>query len=163
MFKKPKITNLIQKCEENITKTSIKSAYHRYIRATMRRAEFDPADYYESYTYTDKKGNEREGIRIKRIEDLTPEQRQLAGGIEVKGVTPTYILPDKRKEMDLIMRLYEQANGGEGDGNGLNVELTLEAVREKVGASVRMRRASAAIQTAGGDYRYCADEVSEED
>lgn len=152
MRNKPEIAPYIKKFDEMYVKLTLDDFYHKAINDKIVRATYDVSDFHEKRTYTDRDGNEREYLSIKDPSTLTPEQRKCVDGIKFNNNgTPMYDFPDRTHETEVLMKLYESV-AGEKRNTGNEMELTIEQIKDKVTAKVKLIQQKDEEEILAGKY-----------
>ena len=133
--------NLVKKLYKTIkdaldtrVKADLETEYHRILEMKKRRVHYNVSDFVDSEN------------NFKSIHDLTPEQCELVDGVDLKGkdAVPALILPNREREMNSLIQMYEKITGLLGDtGSGYDVEATSEIIKGKLQMKVSMRKQKA--------------------
>ena len=158
----PEISALIKKFDDMYVRESLDDFYHRAITDKIARATFDVNDFHEVKKYTDKDGNEREYLSIKDPSTLTPEQRKCIDGVKFNNNgTPSYEFANRTHEMEVLMKLHEMASG-EKKNTESEMELTIEQIKDKVTAKVKVIQKKDEEEELAGKYIDEPDNLIEE-
>ena len=162
MRRNPDIAPFIKKFDDVYVKESLEDFYHKAIQDKIARATFDVNDFHEVKKYTDKDGNEREYLSIKDPADLTPEQRKCVDGIRINtNGTPSYEFADRTHETEALMKLRDIANGEKKNPES-EMELTIEQIKDKVTAKVKVIQKKDEEEELAGKYIDEPDNLLEE-
>ena len=160
--RKPEIATLIKKFDDMYVRESLDDFYHRAITDKIARATFDVNDFHEAKKYTDKDGNEREYLSIKDPSELTPEQRKCIDGVKFNNNgTPSYEFANRTHEMEVLMKLHEMASG-EKKNTENEMELTIEQIKDKVTAKLKVIQKKDEEEELAGKYIDEPDNLLEE-
>jgi len=135
ILKRPEIRKIIS-ANENLAAYSLQEAAKRAIEIKKNRAFYDPSDFFEKKVVElkTKEGQEYEKTitGLKDLKDMTLEQRLCIDGMDIKGQAsiPMYIMPDRKKELDDIIKLDRELSGGVAGGQ--DVEELKEVIMERV-------------------------------
>jgi phage terminase small subunit len=120
---------------DKLTQLSLHEAAKLAIEIKKQRAFYDPLDYFEEReiemqtkdgeTYTKK------GVGLKPLENMTPQQRVCIDGMDLKGQgnTPVYVMPDREKNLNDIIKMDADMSKSIGDGGE---EETREIIIERI-------------------------------
>ena len=162
MRNKPEIAPYIKKFDDMYVKLTLDDFYYNAINDKIVRATFDVNDFHEKRTYTDRDGNEREYLSIRDPSTLTPEQRKCVDGIKFNNNgTPMYEFADRTHETEVLMKLYESI-AGEKKNTGNEMELTIEQIKDKVTAKVKLIQQKDEEEILAGNYIDEPDNLIEE-
>ena len=134
ILKNPDIQRII-KTNERLLHEKIHESALRAIELKQTRAFYDPMDYFEEeeITLTTKDGDEytRSIIGLKPLEKMTPEQRLVIDGMDIKGNAskPVYILADREKNLNDIIKLDSELSKKVDDAGE---EETREIIMERI-------------------------------
>ncbi|MDR0473199.1 MAG: terminase small subunit [Treponema sp.] len=140
--------------EENIGKVNIVDTAQRWVQEKIIRGDFDIKDYYETVDQINEKtGEVKRGLRLKNIEELTPEQRLCIDGVDVKGQkeTTVYTLPDREKIRDSLIALVRKQEM-ESDNADADEE-TMEIIMERLTVKKTIRKTKDEISHIAGLIR----------
>lgn len=152
MIKQPSIKAVIEEFFSNHVKETLTEAYQRVIREKIERAFFDVGNFYETQTIDTGKATYEKPM-IKKLESLTPEQRKLISNVSFNAAgIPTYELPDKNKEMDSIVQLYNQMQGITTDTKEYNVNLTISLLKENMQQAREMKEKNSILRESASGY-----------
>ncbi|EFW38301.1 hypothetical protein [Treponema phagedenis] len=165
--KKDTVAKAIRYVLDTNIKKDLDEEYYKILELKKRRIHYDLADYVkkEQKTIITKEGIEKiiEIEELKDLQDLTPQQRQVIDGLDLKGGNNTwvYIFADRDKAMADIIRirekLLERGQGDEGD----NIEFVAEIIKEGLALKVSARNKKRAISESA-DFLELSNEGSEE-
>lgn len=159
----PQIATLIKKFDDVYTRESVDDFFHNALQTKITRASFDIKDFYERRTYTDKDGNEHEYIGIKDPSKLTPEQRKCIDGIRINNNgSPSYEFADRTHETEFLMKLKREIDSGGDNSNGFETELTIEQIKDKVTAKLKVIQKKDEEEQLAGKYIDEPDNLIEE-
>lgn len=128
--------DLINRIEKENRDTLLTNQNEKNIRNIIARCDFNVTDFYESGTYTDKMGNINTTIKLKRLENMSPEQLSCIDGIEFDNYgRPNFKLANREKAIDRVDSLID-ALKGKNNNSDFDVSLTLEGIRDKLEAKV---------------------------
>lgn len=158
----PEISSYIKKFDDMYVRESLDDFYHKAIEDKIVRATFDVNDFHEVKTYTDKDGNAREYLSIKDPSALTSEQRKCIDGIKINnnGV-PSYEFANRTHETEVLMKLHELASG-EKQKTENEMELTIEQIKDKVTAKIKVIQKKDEEEELAGKYIDEPDNLLEE-
>ena len=158
----PDIAPFIKKFDDMYVRESLDDFYHSAIKDKIARTAFDINDFYVVKDYTDKDGNIREYLSIKNPSDLTPEQRKCIDGIKINnnGV-PSYEFANRTHETEVLMKLHELASG-EKQKTENEMELTIEQIKDKVTAKIKVIQKKDEEEELAGKYIDEPDNLLEE-
>jgi phage terminase small subunit len=133
----------IIKANEHLVHDAINSAALRALELKQQRAFFDPADYYyEEDVEIKTKGGIKtiKRMSLKNLEEMSLEQRMVIDGVDLKGYEsiPVYILPDRGKELNDLIKL--SADYSKGAGSMDSEEETMEIIMERLTVKKTMRK-----------------------
>jgi phage terminase small subunit len=130
ILRKPEIQKIIT-ANEDLGIISLREAAKRAIELTKQRALYDPNDFFIEKTIKTRTGDEKTIMVLKPLEEMTPEQRMCIDGIDIKGQgsIPVYIMPDRKKEMNDVIRMNKEMEKMIGDGGE---EETREIIMERI-------------------------------
>jgi hypothetical protein len=117
----PDIQKILKK-NEDLARHAFHEEAKELLRAKKRRALFDPIDFYGDKFPRSKDG--KTIVRMKNLGDIPPELRVCVDGIDTKGRFPSFILPDRNKEINEILKIID-ADLSKSTGN-VEYEETLE-------------------------------------
>lgn len=162
MRRSPEIALYIKKFDDMYVRESLDDFYHNAIKNKIARTAFDINDFYEVKNYTDKDGNIREYLSIKNPSALTPEQRKCIDGIKINnnGV-PSYEFANRTHETEVLMKLHELASG-EKQKTENEMELTIEQIKDKVTAKIKVIQKKDEEEELAGKYIDEPDNLLEE-
>lgn len=162
MRRKPDIAPFIKKFDEMYVKESLDDFYHRAIQNKITRATFDVNDFHEVKKYTDKDGVEHEYLSIKDPATLTEEQRICIDGIKYSNNgTPSYEFANRTHETEVLMKLRDIASG-EHQNSENEMELTIEQIKDKVTAKLKVIQKKDDEEELAGKYIDEPDNLLEE-
>ena len=151
MLQEPDIQKVIQH-NERLLHLALRESAKRAIELKQTRAFFDPSEYFEEKEITTptKHGEITKTIMaLKPMDEMTPEQRMCIDGIDIKGQSsiPVYIMPDRAKELNDIIKIDGELSKGASQGD--NEEETMEIIMERLTIKKTIRKAKDEIsQTA---------------
>ena len=158
----PDIVPYIKKFDDMYMRESLDDFYKNAIRTKIARTSFDINDFYEVREYTDKDGNKREYLSIKNPSELTPEQRKCIDGIKFNNNgTPMYEFANRTHETEVLMKIYELASGEKKETEN-EMELTIEQIKDKVTAKLKVIQKKDAEEELAGKYIDEPDNLLEE-
>jgi phage terminase small subunit len=126
---KPEIQKIIS-ANEKLAVASLREAAVRAIEIKKQRALYDPNDFFTEEIIETRTG-EKKVMSLKPLEEMTLEQRMCIDGIDIKGQgsIPVYIMPDRKKELDDIIKMNKEMEKMIGDGGE---EETREIIMERI-------------------------------
>ncbi|MDR1837609.1 MAG: terminase small subunit [Treponema sp.] len=133
------------------------------IEIKKQRSQYKPSDFFrrKEVKIVTKKGEyTKEILDLKPLEEMTDLQQMCIDGIEIKGQAsiPVYMLPDRGKELNEIIKLdaeYSKSIADTGE----------EETREIIMERITIRETKRAQRPAGWEQKIIEDpiEVTEED
>jgi len=145
-LRKKEIQDII-KVNEDLVRQIRHDEAERAREIKRARANYDPFDFFEIvevFVETKNGGYNKEVLKWKPKEELTEIQRMCVDGADVKGQagTPVYILPNRTKELDDIIKEDENYRKLLGNNDGQDVDELREVIIERVTLR-QIKRASA--------------------
>lgn len=145
LIKNPKIYREIKNIQEqitkNLTKLNLKSEINRIIQKKINRSNIKVSDFYDIEVATTDRGQEFVKGNVKPLSELTEEQIKMIQGIKFEGQRGivNYILPDSAKEENDLINIYKNLfDRKEEDKTEYSTELTIEQIKDKVTAKVKL-------------------------
>lgn len=154
----------IRQFEENIGKVNIVDTAQRWIQEKIIRGDFDVKDFYETVDQENiKTGETRRVLRLKDIEELTPEQRLCIDGIDVKGMQGTmiYSLPDREKVRDSLINFMQKSQGGDDDD--YDIETVAEIIKGNIQVKMKVITKNREIMARADGFVDAPREIIEEE
>ncbi|MCL2556861.1 MAG: terminase small subunit [Treponema sp.] len=145
LFQSPEIQKIIR-ANESLMREAIRESAMLALEAKRRRAFFDLADFYEEkeIAVSGKNGSYAKTVlALKPLDEMTAEQRQIIDGVDYKGQASqlTYVLPNREKELNDIIKINGELSKAAGDGDE---EETREIIMERITIRETRRAARAA-------------------
>ena len=146
-LQRPDIQKII-KANENLVREAVYSGSLRAMELKLRRAFLDPIDFFDTVDkeITTKNGETytKRVIEVKKMEDMTPEQRKCIDGFQIMGPKsdPVFLMANREKELNDIIKISKELSGG-SMGDGMDVEETKEIIMERVIIRAERRRKEA--------------------
>ena len=153
MRRVPEIAAFIKRFDEVFVKETLEDFFHNALQDKITRASFDIRDFYEEAEYTDDDGRVHRYITIKDPSKLTPAQRKCIDGIQFEGKsgTPNFKFADRQHEIEFLMKLRSATDSEKKESN-FETELTLEQIKDKVTAKVKVIQKKDEEELLAGKY-----------
>lgn len=129
--------------------------YRQIIARKKARVNFNGGEFYD---ISDGKAV------LKDYDSLTEEQKMCIDGLTYEGGKgiPTYVLPHRKDEEAFFVDLHNRLHPVKENGDGFDVEATVDVIRGKLQVKAKMMRDNAEI-TAMSDLSNRSENRSEED
>jgi len=149
MLQEPDIQKVIQH-NERLLHMALRESAKRAIELKQTRAFFDPSEYFEEkeITIPTKHGEITKTIMaLKPMDEMTRDQRMCIDGIDIKGQssTPVYIIPDRAKELNDIIKI-------DGELSKTVADTSEEETREIIMERITIRETKRAQRPADIEY-----------
>ena len=133
IIREPDIQKII-KTNEALSYQALRHSAMRALEIKQRRAFFDPIDYFEEKEITVRSRNlefKKKILELKDLNNMTPEQRECIDGFDIKGpgADPVYILPNREKELNDIIKIDSELSKSVAD---TGEEETREIIMERI-------------------------------
>lgn len=154
--------DIIANFENKFIKITIEDALKKVLTAKLERINFDFMDFYEVTEGVD--GNQR--ITMKMPDEIPEDKRRVIDGIDYKGMQgiPNYILPDKNKELDTLIKLIDRLEGhNQNENKQQDVNIFLNVIKDKADNAQKVIAIHDKEALEAGDFIVYPEELLEED
>jgi hypothetical protein len=160
MLREPDMQKIVE-ANKKLAYQSLHEAAKMAMEIKKKRAFFDPADYYEEkeIIVEGRNGEYTKSIMaLKDLKEMSPEQRMCIDGIDVKGQasTPVYIMPDRAKELNDIIRIDAELSKSIADTGE-------EETREIIIERITVRETNRAKRPVELEYEIIEDPIETEE
>lgn len=156
ILKNENVRKAIRMLDEQFIQKTAEEVYMQILRRKKARVGFRGGEFHEIV-------NGR--AKLKDYDLLTDEQKMCIDGISYEGGRgiPNYILPHRKDEEAFFIDLHNRLSQEKGNGDGFDVEATVDVIKGKLEIKAKMISRNAEITAAASDLCDQPSDRAEED